>query len=298
MKPRSACAVLGLLLLGATLSSCGDNGNEASKAAAEKKSREMAPLDRSVVTFERGRYYTPTVANDAARTFSAVTDDERRLAAEVRRELKKARGLAEIQQHLADARTLESQALLDVVDDLLKHADAEVRTLALTLIEGVNSPAVVPPLRDSLTDSGVEVRIQAMEVAQHVVDPAIREVLLQAMEDENVSVRQLALQAARNQGAEFNELAVARAATSPKEDMAAAGLTLIEASPSKKTVNLVMRGLDHPSERVREQAHEMLFLTMHQSFPNAAAAQTWWKQNQTAFDDDLVIVDPERFIQR
>lgn len=251
-----------------------------------------------MVTFERGRYYTPTVTNDAARTFAPASDEERRRAQALRNELRKAKNLQEIQQHLAEARTLESDAMLGVVQDLQKHGDAEVRTLALTLIEGVNSPAVVAPLRNALSDSSAEVRIQAMEVAQHVVDPALRDVLLQAMEDENISVRQLALQAARNQGPEFYELAVARAATSPKEDLAAAGLALIEATPSKKTIGLVMRGLDHVSPKVRDQAHEMLFLTTHQSFPTSASAQAWWKQNAAAFDDDLVITDPERFIKR
>lgn len=260
--------------------------------------KEFAPLDRSVVTYERGRYYTPSVTNDAARSFAELTDDERRRADAVREALRKTTGINDIQQQLAEARTLESSALLGVVDDLLKHQDPMVRTLALTLIEGVNGPELVGPLRVAFADLSDEVRIQAMEVAQHLIDPAVRDLLLSMMDDENVSVRQLALQAARNQGEDFAELAVARAATSPLEDMAMAGLTLIEASPAKRKIELVFRGLEHRSARVREQAHEMLFLTTHQSFKNLSEARAWWKQNQDAFDDDMVITDTTRFVGR
>lgn len=297
-EPGTVKAVPGFLLLALCLTGCGDEKPEPQKAETQTGQKEFAPLDRSLVTYERGRYYTPSVTNDAARSFAELTEDEKRRAEEVRKALRSAGSIDEIQQQLADARTLESAALLDVVDDLLKHDDPLVRTLALTLIEGINSPELARPLRDAFADPSADVRIQAMEVAQHVVDPALCDLLLNMMDDEHISVRQLALQSARNQGEDFAEHAINRAATSPKEDMAMAGLALIESNPSKRTIGIVMRGLDHQSAKVREQAHEMLFLATHQSFKSRAEAQAWWKQYQAAFDDSLVITDAEQFIKR
>jgi len=298
VKPGAAAAAPGFLSIALLLTGCGERSEEAPIRQPEVGVKELAPVDRSMVTFERGRYYTPSISNEAARSFSEATEEERRRAEEVRKALRGAKTIEQIQRELAEARTLESAALLDVVSDLMKHSDPMVRTLALTLIEGINSPALVNPLREAFADPSAEVRIQAMEVAQHLIDPAVRDLLLNMMDDEHVSVRQLALQAARNQGEEVAALAVARAATSPREDMAMAGLALIEASPAKKNLELVMRGLNHQSAKVREQAHEMLFLTTHQSFKNQAEAQAWWKQHQAAFDDDLVIIDPAQFVQR
>ena len=135
-----------------------------------------------MVTFERGRYYTPSISNEAARSFSEATEEERRRAEEVRKALRGAKTIEQIQRELAEARTLESAALLDVVSDLMKHSDPMVRTLALTLIEGINSPALVNPLREAFADPSAEVRIQAMEVAQHLIDPAVRDLIESRME--------------------------------------------------------------------------------------------------------------------
>lgn len=297
VKPGAAKAAPGFVSLVLLLSGCGKKREETAAALPEPAGKELAPVTRSVVTYERGRYYTPSASNAAGRSFTEVTEEERRRAEEVRKALSGAKSIDEIQRELAEARTLESAALLEVVSELMKNQDPMVRTLALTLIEGINAPELVNPLREAFADPSADVRIQAMEVAQHVMDPGLREPLLNLMEDEHMSVRQLALQAARNQGEDFAALAIARAATSEREDMAMAGLALIEASPAKKNLELVMRGLSHSSAKVREQAHEMLFLTTHQSFKTQAEAQNWWKVNQSAFDDDLVILQPEIILQ-
>jgi HEAT repeat protein len=296
VRPGAVLAAPGFLLLTFLLSGCGDDKPEP-PVTAQPSVKPVAPVDRSVVTYERGEYYTPSVSNHAARAFTDISAEEMKTAKQVRENLRGMTDIGEIQQQLAEARMLESVALMDVVDDLLAHQNPDVRTLALTLIEGINAPQVVQALRRVAKDPSDDVRIQVAEVAQHVVDPSIYDLLLDMMEDENISVRQLALNAARNQGEAAEAQAIARAATSPREDMAAAGLTLIEARPSKKTIDLVMRGLDHNSVNVRQQAHEMLFLVTHQSFNNAAAARAWWRIHQNVFDDDLVILDTEVFLK-
>jgi hypothetical protein len=45
------------------------------------------------------------------------------------------------------------------------------------------------------------------------------------------------------------------------------------------------------------QAREIIVLTLHLDFKNSGAARSWWQRNQSAFDDDLVINDPQRFIR-
>lgn len=253
---------------------------------------------RSVVSFDRGRYYTPSVTQGSGRAFAPPSADEDALAAALVERLNKAKNLNAIQDLLAEARSLESAAILKVVDALQSHSDPEVRTLALTLIEGVDSPTLRSTLSKALKDASADVRIQALEVAQHMVDPEMAEIFYGAMEDSHLSVRQLALQAALNQRTDIRDNAIARAATSPQADLAQAGLSFLEATPKKQNIDLVFRALDHANASVREQAHEILFLTLHESFKGSGAARSWWQQNQSAFDDDLVITDPQRFIKQ
>ena len=296
LKPGLAVAGLGLFVFATTR--VWKAGDPVIPPVPQSASSRIEPAARSLVTFERGKYYTPTVANSAARTFAEATEDDRRKAASLVGMLSDGSSLDDVQKLLMEARDIESDAVLPVVNKLLKHTNPDARTLGLTLIEGVDSPALVPAVVQALQDPSPDVRIEAMEVAQQITDASLGEIMLKALDDDNLSVRQLALQSAGRLGDDVRSRAIEKAAGSPRPDLASAAVALLEAEPSKRTVGLVFKALDHPSVSVREQAHEMLFLTMHQSFNSAAHAQSWWQQNQDAFNNDLLITDPERFIKR
>ena len=267
-------------------------------AGCGKPENTPAPVAPSVVTYERGRMSVAAVTGSPSRNFSEPSPAEKAVARRLCDQLKQNLPVNRVQELLSDARTLESTALLDVASQLHTHTDPEARILGLTLVEGFDSPDIVSLVNRAMKDANDDVRIEAMEVAQHVTDASVYPLLLAAMEDGNLSVRQLALQTATSRPDEIKSQAIARAATSTFEDMANAGLAHLEARPSKMSISLAMRALDHTHQSVRQQAHELLFLTTHQSFRSHADAQAWWTRNQDAFDDDLVIIDPERFIRR
>ncbi len=59
----------------------------------------------------------------------------------------------------------------------------------------------------------------------------------------------------------------------------------LESTP--KSVEALFPALDSPSAELRDAARFSLEFQLSQSFPNAAAARTWWAANRSKFDQDL-----------
>jgi HEAT repeat protein len=292
MKSHHPLIAIALLLPG-----CGESPTPAvpsqeSKAETRPEPKEFTVARRSIVEFKRGKYATPS-APAAPVTFApdSATEDEKARALIAR--IKTAVGAQQMQQLMAEAASLESRRLLDVVDELQKHSNPDLRAQALAWIEGYSSSAITPTLIRALSDSSVDVRMQALETAMNLNDPAVQGLALTAMQDTDLNVRQIGLQAGLRQSEEIQAQIIEAAARSPHADLAQAGLALVEASPSKANVHLLMEALDHAKAPVREQAHEVLALTLHRSFANQAAAKAWWSKNQQLFDEKLVILDTD-----
>ena len=248
----------------------------------------------SVVEYRRGRGYSAASANVRANTtFAPATSEETKAAHALAGRLNLATTRKDVADIFSEARTLQSDALLDVVKAALKKTDVDTKVEALTMIDGVDSPAITPVLASALSDPSLEVRLQAMEAAQKLQGEGVKDLALTAMQDEDLNVRQLGLQTGLKQDPETRKEIISTAVLSPKEDLALASMAMLEATPSKNTINLVISALGHNRPKVREQAHEMLFLLLKQDFRSSTAAKSWWQQYQGAFDDNLVAVNYE-----
>lgn len=282
-----------LLLLAAGLTSCREKPSAV--ASVEDSDTPAFRVNRSsVVEYRRGRGYSAASANVRANTtFAPATPEETKAANALAGRLNLATTRKDVADIFSEARTLQSDALLDVVKAALKKTDVDTKVEALTMIDGVDSPAITPVLASALSDPSLEVRLQAMEAAQKLQGEGVKDLALTAMQDEDLNVRQLGLQTGLKQDPETRKEIISTAVLSPKEDLALASMAMLEATPSKSTINLVIGALGHSRAKVREQAHEMLFLLLKQDFRSSAAAKSWWQQYQGAFDDNLVAVNYE-----
>jgi hypothetical protein len=244
-----------------------------------------------LATFERGRLSTPSAHPEQGRSFAPSTQEDESVVEDALSRLGLHVSTAAVESALASVRHVESAELLRVASALQQHAEADVRLLGLTLLEGYSDSRVLPFILTAVKDSAVDVRIESMELAQYQRSADILPALTSALADSNVSVRQLALQSALKQDAATEAKILDAAVSSPFQDVAAAALAHTEARPQKANIGRAIMALDHSHPQIREQAHEMLSLLFHQSFPNSRAAQTWWQKYAPAFNDDLVMTD-------
>ncbi len=189
------------------------------------------------------------------------------------------------------ARAFPSEKLCDFALVMLRHPDAQVRTQALTLVEGHDAARILEVVRASLADTDPAVRLQGVEVLKHLRREDAEPIFLSAMSDEDASVRMLAFTSGLEVSETFRSQLLATATSSDREDVAASALTFLEANLTKQHLPQFMAALDHPAAAVRAIAFERLFLTLDMKFHSTAEARAWWEKNQHRFDDDLVMLE-------
>ena len=257
--------------------------------AAKPKEAPKRPRSSTVVSYERSRHSSGIPLDmQPAKSLAAPSADERVLADALIARVAAAKEKTELQDIIADARQLESQELLRLLDKLLEAKDAEIRALALSLLDGTTAEAVLPTVEKAMRDSDTDVRLMAMQTASQVRSAALRPLLSSALKDPDLAVRQTAFQTGLAQDDATRSALLAEATHSAKEDLVLAGLAVAEATASKPTLVLTMDALDHPNATVRSQAYETLALTLHENFKSRAEALRWWQLNQHRYDEHLV----------
>ena len=250
---------------------------------------QATSLDRGqVTTYERGRF--SSLLTGAGRSWMPTNDEEKELAESLLNRLK-ASGLERkvAEAVLAEARVMQTEAVLEVVKALLQSSDAEIRAQALMMLDGSETGVVLPLLEQGLADADVEVRRLAMELAWTVQSPMVEKLVSRGLQEGDETIRQTALQVGLRQGGVIAERTLAAGLGSGYEDLGAASLALLENDLGKSRMPLAFGALDHPSAAVREDARDMLFFLFHERFPDRATAASWWEQNHARYDEDLVL---------
>lgn len=294
---------LGLALVSLLVTSCGDHKPDAASGSphAAASSSEGADAPRyhrrkrlPATEFSRGAY-AGSIRLAPAGVDAEETEEEKRLADAL---VARARGGQITPQAardlMADARQLQTRAILRVAEALMGSPDEAVRAEALMLADGATSAAAVPLLWRGLADSSPDIRSLAMETAQQLEDKSIQPFVEAGLQDDNEAVRQFAMQAGARQESQTRVDTIVKGLGSTHADVALAALAEAQASPSKSLLPHVIKALGHRSTEVKEAAHEMLFLLLGESFSSAGQAGSWWSANQNLFDDDLVLADLAR----
>ncbi|MDB6139176.1 MAG: hypothetical protein JWO94_2248 [Verrucomicrobiaceae bacterium] len=268
---------------------------DASKSRRHNLEQRRRGEQTGGIEFHRGKYLQQTPGNDGlspSRAFGSLPEDSKaeldKLVSKARESLTKDQAL----QLIDKAREFNSREVFPLIEVLLHHPDPEVRGNALSILEGIQDETALCVVSLALKDADPEVRLQAVEAAGRIVAPETAPVLKAAFKDADLSVRQLAFQTALHQSDSTKNSLIEEAVRSPFEDLAQAGIGMVEAQPAQGTIALMMDALSNPNPGVREKAHDTLYLFFHEDFPGAAVAKGWWVQNYRRYDENLVLKTP------
>lgn len=241
------------------------------------------------MSFQRSKYASSPGTAFSTNFDLPETEEERLEALRLVEKLVPSWGNVEaIRDVMAEARLLETNAILRLAEKLMEHPNEDIRAEALMLADGATSIASLKLFEQAMRDASADIRRLAMELAQQMSDPAVRGLVNMGLGDDDQGVRQLAFHLAMNQRDDIRHEVVSRALQSPLEDLAMAGMVEAEAMPGKAVLPRVIESLGHSSPEVRERAHEMLTLLFHEEFISSQHAANWWKENQQDYDEDLV----------
>lgn len=257
-------------------------------------SRRQGFTGRGGIEFRRGIFLQQPLDEDGlppARRFGELPEDLKKDLESFIALAKTTPARDEALNLIDQARDLNSIEILSLIEILLKHPDRDVRGNALSLLEGIDNPKALGVIASGLSDSDVDIRLQAVEAIGRITSSESAPILQDAFADDDLSVRQLAFQAAQRLDDATRRSLVEKAIQSPYEDLAMAGICVLEAEPSKSTAPILMDALANPSEFVRERAHDILFMTFHEEFTTPTEAKDWWNTNHRRYDESLVLKD-------
>jgi hypothetical protein len=288
---RGTKTLILIFLAGLFIVGCGKQRDGSDRVEREAKADSLVPdapkVAGSLVTYPRSRYSAGLSGTGGE--FLPVSAEEAELSSRLLSRLAMANGQKSIfEEVLAEARTMESRLILEVAEKVLESNDPDIRAQALMLVDGVTTGEILPLIEKGMKDANLDVRQLAIETALPVKSPGVEKLVVEGMLDSDMTIRQTALQVGINQKGELAERALVAGIASQHEDVGMSALALAENELSKRLLPAVMGALEHSSNEIRESARETLYFFFHESFASRQAAERWWTQNQSQYDNDLV----------
>jgi HEAT repeat protein len=282
------------------LTACKDAKNETKPSPDKAELRTPRPKG-TMIPAPRSPFAEHTTVSGKSAPFAGVFDENdpeadkqvEALLAKVKPTL----SVEDANMLINDARHLRSEKLVQLAMAFLQHPDVNVRGYALTLLEGNDSPKVLPAVKAAMNDKESVVRMQALEVLRFVQHPEALPIYREVLNDKEPGVRMTAFVGAVEGDAAFKNETIKTGIASPYEDVARASLAYMEVELSAQTISDFMAGLDNKSQVVRQEAKERLLMLFDQNFTSSTAAKTWWEKNKVLYDENLVRKDASDLIR-
>ena len=220
-----------------------------------------------------------------ARSFSELSETERAAFERLQAEFWKTTDPGRRQEILGEIDGAAYDAgFISMAKNILALHDEALSLAAVALLAGNTSPAILPALEIALADPSVQVRREAVMAVDQVRDDAVLGFFGKAFEDSDANVRLSTFNALDDQTRERRIKILSRALEATQTDVQTMAVDTLQLESTPQTVEALFPALDSASAELREAARFSLEFQLSQSFPNAAAARTWWEANRTKFD--------------
>jgi HEAT repeat protein len=188
---------------------------------------------------------------------------------------------------LDGADDIQALELVEVVKQALDDKSSEVRLRAIEMLTDWESSDILGAVSKAMGDSEEEVREAAINTLYNVLDPKIGEVLTKGLSDESELVRSAALDMLAEQPADLRANLQQQALLSTNEDVIMGLVSQLEDQSDHKALELLIEGLRHPNEELRQNYTDAIDFLVSQNFTSYEEAKAWWAKNKQNYDDEL-----------
>lgn len=169
---------------------------------------------------------------------------------------------------------------------LLENADKNKKAIAFHLIQGINSPDVVPHLLPYVEDSDPAVRVQTIRIIANFSNESVRSALLRALTDSNKLVRQAALDGLSMLKMEISATSICPLLRDPDITVQSKAIEALIRINDPNTVTYLIEILHDDSEYIRRAAVEILNEIADpraiKNLLNAMRDSDWWVRVRAA----------------
>jgi HEAT repeat protein len=193
----------------------------------------------------------------------------------------------EVLNALGEISPEQNSGVIKVAQDALGDPDSEVGVAAIELLDGYDSPEILPVVEKALKVEYEETRIAALEHLSDIDSPKVGDLLSQALNDTAKDVRTTALDMLDERPDSEQLPILQKGLTSPYEDVKTQVVQKLEDRSDHKGVEMLIEGLKDTNPDFRKEVNTSLSSLIDKEFKSYQEAKDWWNQNKRKYDAEL-----------
>jgi len=203
----------------------------------------------------------------------------------------------ELLQSLSDMAFDRDPCVIRVVQTAAAEKDANVALAAIVLLQGYESPEVLPAIVKAMAHQDEEVRKIAVNLLLDINDPQTGDLLAAALSDESEDIRNSTLDITKYKDKEIQFKVLETAISSPFSNVKENSIFMLESLGGHHAVDILIEALQDTDTEFRERVASAINMLLDKEFESYKEAKTWWEENRVRYDEDLSLIEEEQKTQ-
>ena len=177
--------------------------------------------------------------------------------------------------------------VIGIVQTAVAEQDANVALAAIELLQGYESPKVLPAIADAMSHPNEDVRQTALNLLLDINDPKAGDLLDTALSDKSEDIRDAALDITRYKDKQIQFKVLETAISCPFSDIKEKSVFMLENIRDHRAVDILIEALRDKDAEFREKVGSAISMLLDKEFESYKEAKTWWEKNRDRYDEDL-----------
>jgi len=188
---------------------------------------------------------------------------------------------------LFDRASEQDPCVIGIVRAAVTEEDANVALEAIELLQGYESPEVLPAIVNAMAHPNEEVRQTAVRMLSDINDPQTGVLLATALSDESEDVRSSAIDITKYKDEQVQFKVLEAAISSPFSDIKDESVFMLEYLGGHRAIDILIEALQDRDTEFRESAASAISMLIDKEFESYKEAKAWWEKNKNKYDKDL-----------
>ncbi len=188
---------------------------------------------------------------------------------------------------LSDMASEQDPCVIGIVRAAVTEKDANVALAAIELLQGYESPEVLPAIVSAMAHPNEEVRQMAVQILSDINDPQTGVLLATALSDESEDVRNSAIDITRYKDEQVQFKVLEAAISCPFGDVKDESVFMLEYLGGHRAVDILIEALQDKDAEFRENVASAISMLIDKEFESYKEAKAWWEKNKNKYDEDL-----------
>jgi hypothetical protein len=200
----------------------------------------------------------------------------------------------ELLRSLFDRASEHDPCIIGIVQNQVTDKDGNVATAAIELLQGYESPEVLPAVAEAMKHPDEDVRLAAVNLLLDINDPQTGKLLSSALSDKSEDIRSTALDEIKYKDTDVQFKVLDTAISSPYSDVKEESIFMLQYIGGPRAVDTLIEAMRDKDPEFRQTAASAISTLIDKDFTSYREAKAWWRQNKDKYDEDLNLIEDQQ----